>query len=214
MAKKSNLSTAQIEKIFKESFKDLNKKFRKELGVINIAKLIVDTIKKGISPVFGAATRFVKYSQNYIDVIQGKARFIGSKGGGSVRIEAPKSTTLKKNKAFGGTGFSAGKEKIHYFQKGMGVGKKIAPVSLHLTGEMLSTLEYDPKTGKLTASDEKWKWHNEGAGKLPVRRLLPTKPNEKFNRLIQNKITEALTKAIGLQKGRVKKFLTVKMNIK
>lgn len=93
------------------------------------------------------------------------------------------------------------------------MGKKVSPVNLKLSGEMLEALKFDASTGTLKADHELWVFHNEGMGKLPVRRLLPNQDGEKFNRRIQQNITEALLKAIGVgNKG--KNFVTVKFNIK
>jgi hypothetical protein len=163
--------------------KEIKKEWWKELRVIGIADIIIETIKRGITPVAGYVSRFQKYSQSYVDQITGKAIFF-KKGGKLFVAEAPK-----------------GKP----FEKWMGVGKKKSPVSMHLTGKMLSTLSYRSKTGTLVATDPKWDFHNDGEGKLPERRLLPNREGESFNRLIQKKITDALNVATGKKtKGLIK----------
>lgn len=210
--KGKGLKPGQLQKMILRSHGDIRSKFWKELSNSHLIEAILNLLSKGISPVFGAVTRLQKYSQNYIDVIQGKARFIGSKGGGSVRIEAPKSTGMKVSKRGKVT---RGKEKTHLFEKGLGVGKKISPVSMKVSGEMYESLKFNRRNGFIVADHERWVFHNEGMGKLPVRRLLPNREGETFNRTVQNKITEALIRATGNgNRGRTKKFFKIDFKIK
>jgi hypothetical protein len=179
-----------------QSIAQIKKEFWKELRTIGLAQLIVSVIKKGISPVMGAKARFQKYSQSYLDQIMGKSYFFKRKGK-IIRVDAPPRKP---------------------FEKGMGLGKKRSPVSLHLTGKMLSTLSFRYKSGTLVATDVKWDYHNgeddERADNMPERRLLPNRSGESFNRLIQNKITDALAKATGRKTREVKRLIKVSFKFK
>jgi hypothetical protein len=219
---KNKLTTGQIEKILKSEVKNINKLFRRELKQIDIPNQILDLIKKGISPVAGAIGRFKKYAQSYIDVIQGKAKYISFKTGKVVRIE-PKLLQGEQTKVkFTKTGLVQGKtQKAKYekFEKGLGVGKRISPVNFKVSGEMHEGLKYNESTGEITAERDAngynlWQIHNDGEGKLPERRLLPTRKGERFNRRIDQKITEALAKVLGVKTSKLKRFMKVNFNIR
>lgn len=190
MTKSSKLPAGLVKKVLLTQFGQINKKFWKELKAVNIAQIIVGFIQKGISPVdiSGAMARFKKYSQSYINRIRG----INPSG---KRTQKSKASSLASR-----------------------YGKKLSPVSMRLTGEMLDSLSFNQSNGVLTAADEKWQYHNgedsERAPNMPERRLLPDRPGERFNRRIEQNITEALAKALGLKGSRVKKFMKVKFNIK
>jgi hypothetical protein len=224
------LRPGDIERLLNKNLGNINKNFRKELRVIRIADIIKDLILKGISPVFGVLGRFKQYSQSYIDQIQGRAKYFRFKSGKVVRVE-PKMlegerTSFKivrkgpdKGKVIGGKTHKAKYEK---FEKGLGVGKKISPVNLKKSGDMLATLKYNEATGEITAGHKVgkynlWDIHNDGKGKIPERRLLPNREGERFNRRIDQKITEALYTAIGLgpkAKSKLKRFAMIKFTIK
>jgi len=221
---KNKLTKGQIEKILKSEIKNIQKSFRKELKVIGIKDQILDLIKKGISPVAGAIGRFQKYAQSYIDVIQGKARYISFKSGKVVRIEPEyhgdhnKITYTKKGKIRKGALKKAGYEK---FPKGLGVGKRVSPVNLKVSGKMHDGLKYNVDTGELTAQRDVdgynlWDIHNDGVPEknIPERRLLPTRNGERFNRRIEQKITEALARVLGVKSSKLKRFMKVKFDIK
>lgn len=228
MAKRVNgLTQGQIEKMLKDSVGDINKRFRKELQTIRIEEIIKSLILKGISPVAGALGRFKQYAQSYIDVIQGKARYFSYKSGKVVRVE-PKmlegeSTGFKvvkrgadKGKVIQG---KTRKAKYEKFERGLGVGKRISPVNLKVSGGMLDSLKYNVNTGEVIAAHDVdgynlWSIHNDGTNKIPERRLLPNRKGERFNRRIEQNITEALAKAIGLKGSRVKKFIGINYKIK
>jgi hypothetical protein len=198
------LKPNQLKKIVEKSLGDINKKFRAEIKRIDLPKLILDLIKKGISPVAGAVGRFKKYSESYIDQITGKAAFF--KRGGSLRVvrsNDPNASkiTNKKNKEF-----------VKKVTKERFGGKVRSPVNLKVTGDMHNSLTFNSNSGILKASDFKWDLHNNGEGNLPERRLLPDREGESFNRRVQQKITESLIKAIGIKGS--KRFLSVKFNIK
>ncbi len=153
---------------------------------ITLVSVILDLIKKGISPT--AAGRFLKYSQGYINRIKGVAMFT-TRDGVEVNFKAR------------GT-------------KGLGVGKKQSPVSMRLSGDMLDSLTFSPATGKLGFSDKKAKWHNEGEGNLPVRRLLPTNPGERFNRRAEQRIRDGLSEAVRKEAKNPANFLSIKIKLK
>lgn len=220
----AGLRPGQIEKILRDNIGDINKAFRKEIKAINIVALILDLINKGISPVMGAAARFKKYSQNYIDVIKGKAKYIPVNGK-IVRIEPKMTAGASTSFKIVGKGADKGKiipgkqkkAKYEVFEKGLGVGKKVSPVNLKVSGEMQKTLSFNEKTGELLADHERWTIHNDGTSKIPERRLLPNRIGERFNRRIDQKITEALLKALKLDSksaSKVKRFASVKFIIR
>lgn len=84
--------------------------------------------------------------------------------------------------------------------------KKQRPVNLKLSGEMLESIKVtaNQKSGKIKIefTDQKAKWHNNGSGNLPERRIFP-KPGEDWSRLIKNKIRDALKK-VGLKISKIK----------
>lgn len=210
-----------VKKVLVSQFGNINKSFWKELANLNIARIITDFIQKGISPVDirGATARFQKYSKSYIDQIKGKAAFF-KKNGKTIAVSPLSNKELdayraskqakKTNKNSADFVKSVTKSKFG--------GKKVSPVSLKLSGKMLDSLTFNRGNGILNAADEKWQYHNgedgDRAPNMPERRLLPDRPGEGFNRRIQQNITEALAKALGLKGSRVKKFMRIRFNIK
>lgn len=76
--------------------------------------------------------------------------------------------------------------------------KRPAPVNMTQTGEMLGSLKVEEKGEKvyLVFDDKKAYWHQNGKGKLPVRKLLPVGRFEGFNKRIIDLLVKALKKAI------------------
>jgi phage gpG-like protein len=149
-----------------------------------IIDAIEQLILKGISPVYGKR-KFQRYSSSYIDQIKGKVKFFTNKRTMTVYAVHP-----EKKK----------------FQTGLGQEKKLRPINLKLSGKMLDSLNLKTKNNSAVIgfSDEKAKFHNEGAnlwhgGKLPERRLLPNRTGEKFHKnvfkLIRDYAGEAIEKA-------------------
>jgi hypothetical protein len=226
MAINNKLKPGQIERILRANIGDINKAFRKEIKKIDIVSIILDLIKKGISPVFGAAARFKSYSVNYVKQIKGQIAFWTRPNGTVGALEPLKLKELKSYRASP----EARKENkenekwvkdrsTKYFK-----GKKVSPVNLKVSGEMHKGLVYDEKTGILTAQtlvdgENLWTIHNDGVPEknIPERRLLPNRTGERFNRRIDQKITEALLIALKLDsksKSKIKRFASVKFNIK
>lgn len=77
-------------------------------------------------------------------------------------------------------------------------GKKISPVSMYLTGDMLGSLRFVKKNDKLYIEfeDKKAAYHQYGRGNLPKRKLLPTGLFDKFNKRITDLLVRALKKAL------------------
>jgi hypothetical protein len=77
-------------------------------------------------------------------------------------------------------------------------GKKISPVSMYLTGEMLGSLRFKKVQDRLYIEfqDEKAAYHQYGKGYLPKRKLLPTGLFDKFNKRITDLLVKALKKAL------------------
>jgi hypothetical protein len=219
MANNNKLRPGQIEKILRANIGDINKAFRKEIKKIDIVSLILDLINKGISPVFGAAARFKSYSVNYVKQIKGQIAFWTRPNGTVAALEPLK---LKDLKAYRASDEAKKENKANEkWVKDRSAkqfkGKKVSPVNLKVSGEMQKTLSYDEKTGILTANHERWSYHNDGTDKIPERRLLPNRNGERFNRRIDQKITEALLIALKLDsksKSKIKRFASVKFNIK
>lgn len=216
-------------KTFKNLGKDIGKqlsdKIRREvkqtwwkrLGSGNVlVNLVREIIQKGIIPVRGFGSRFVKYSDTYIKQINGELKFFTNKSTGGVFPVLPPGK-VKKDKASGaeftplGKGGKAQRVK---FEKGLGVGKKRSPVSMTLSGDMMKSLNFNPSRGVLGFKDEKAAWHNDGQGKLPERRLLPDREGERFNQRIEKRLKDELSEAINKEKTSIKNILRIDIKFK
>jgi len=149
------------------------------------ANFILDAIEqlilKGISPVFGKR-KFQRYSESYKEQIKGNVKFFTNKRTKKVYAVTPDDER---------------------FETGLGENKKLRPINMKLTGEMLDSLNLTIKNNKAIVgfTDEKAKFHDEGArlwhgGELPERRLLPNRPGEKFHKNVFKYIKEAASEAI------------------
>jgi hypothetical protein len=80
----------------------------------------------------------------------------------------------------------------------LGSNKRPSPVSMFLSGEMLGSLKLIEKGKRLFLQfdDKKAAWHQNGKGKLPKRKLLPSKRGETFNKRIVQIIIKALKQAV------------------
>lgn len=191
-----------------QDLKDLKKlvpEVRKEFAVIAPPKLrqtIIDDTVSGVSPVDGKG-RFVKYSKSYKDQIRGLVAFRKTKSGRTFAIDRRgiKGKGAKKKRGDLSDKISDLNE---VFTKNR---KSISPVNMRLEGNMfrsfivkVKTLSTSVVVNGLTLligyEDPKAEYHNEGAGQLPERRLLPNKAGEKFNRRINTKVRELLTKSV------------------
>jgi hypothetical protein len=226
MAKNTSLKPGQIEKILKDNIGNINKVFRKEIKQIDIVKLILDLIVKGISPVMGVAARFKGYSVNYVKQIKGQIAFWTNPNGSIGSLEPLKNKELASFRASEEARRQNKEDQKWVKDRSARLfkGKKVSPVNLKVSGDMHEGLTYDEKTGILTAQtlvdgENLWTIHNDGVPEknIPERRLLPNRPGERFNRRIDQKITEALLKALKLDsrsKAKVKRFASVKFIIK
>jgi hypothetical protein len=170
---------------------------------------ILKTILSGNSPI--KAEKQPRYSQSYIDQIEGKVKFFKGKNGGTFAVrpkmlegEQTSVKFLKGGKVKQGKTKAASFEK---FEKGLGLNKKVSPVNLKLSGKMLShirfnknshnpIIEFDdpPKYGGKRLSEIH---NNDGVGKNKTRRrLLPTEKGEEFNANILRRILKALKDAV------------------
>lgn len=77
------------------------------------------------------------------------------------------------------------------------LGKKLRPVNLTLTGEMLRSIKSRPIINGIAVwfSDRKAKYHDKlGAGKSKViRKMLPNEEGQKFSNVINKKLREILS---------------------
>ena len=80
----------------------------------------------------------------------------------------------------------------------LGANKRPSPVSMFLSGEMLGSLKLIEKGKRLFLQfdDKKAAWHQNGEGRFPKRKLLPTKRGETFNKRIVQIIIKALKQAV------------------
>jgi len=145
-------------------------------GPTKIKQAIIQDMIIGISPVKGKG-KWTKYSDNYKDVIQGKAKFRG-KGKGALRTEEPDEDYLRKSSPT----------------------KRISPVNLRHTGGLHKSLFSKISGVLLIIGFDNFlaDIHNrQGAGKpKAVRRLLPTEKGENFNRRIKSVIIKEVLKAV------------------
>ena len=66
--------------------------------------------------------------------------------------------------------------------------KKVSPVNMYLSGDMLGSLRFKKVAGKLYVEfgDKKAAYHQYGQGNMPKRKLLPTGLFDKFNKRISS----------------------------
>lgn len=171
--------------------------FKKNVDTI-VAPELIKTIEGGNNPV--KAGKQVKYSQSYIDQIEGKVKFFTFNGRVvPVYPDYVESSTISINKKTGKVKKTGIKQTLG-FSKGLGYGKLKSPVNLSLTGKLLASFKkvFTEKGVRFTFTDPKAEWHNEGvpSKNIPPRRLLPTGEGEAFNFNISRRILEALKRAI------------------
>lgn len=192
------------------------KRFWKELGKgVTLVSVVLDLIKKGISPT--SAGRFVKYSKSYVDSIKGKVAFFTNKTTGGTFAIAPLATSELKSYRASKQAIKDNRDiasKVKKISRERYGDKKQSPVNMELSGDMLDSLTFNTSKGVLGFSDKKAKWHNEGEGKLPVRRLLPNNPGERFNRRAEQRIRQGLSDAVRKEARNPANFLSIKIKLK
>jgi hypothetical protein len=218
MAKSKGLPPGTLKKILHNELKNINKSFWKQLQAINLPEIIRKIIRKGIIPIAGFGGRFQQYSESYKLQIQGKLAFFKNKGGKAVGVSALSDDELDSFRASNKARWTNEGNKEFIAERAKKFkGKRVSPVNMHLTGKMLGSLYFEETTGKLIATDEKWQYHNgeahERAPNMPERRLLPTRDGERFNRRIEQNLTEALAKALKQKSGKLKKFMKVNIRL-
>ena len=170
---------------------------------------IIGQISKGISPVKGEG-RFAPYSDSYKRQIKGQIAFFRNKNGKIVVVDTLSSKELSEGRASRSARRQNTKNKRftrEFNSKFKELSKRVRPVNLKLTGEMLSSFFIkNTKNGFLVGfTDKKARWHNQGKGKLPERRLLPTGSREKFNNRINRTIRIELKKIVTTSLDRLRK---------
>ena len=191
MPVKIDINKALQQLIDSKSNKSLIPRVREEFsrrGPKKVKQAIVQDMIKGISPVKGQG-KWKRYSQSYKDVIEDKAAYrkVGSK---VIRITDP--DQVKKLNAD--------------FRNKQNPSKRISPVNLRLTGGLHKSL-FSKTVGGFNRESYKliigFKnkladiHNNRGAGKSKVvRRLLPTKNGESFNRRISSTIFDQVKLAV------------------
>lgn len=179
----------KLKKLFNANSKSgLVSQVRKEFskrGPIKVKQAIVQDMIKGVSPVKGKG-KWKRYSKSYKDQIKGKVRFFTS-GGVVVAIKAKRGKRISNN-----------------VTKSASPTKQISPVNLRLTGELHRDLKVFTSGGFLRSFRLVARFKNKladihnrrGAGKSKVvRRLLPTKNGEQFNKRITTVILAQMKKA-------------------
>lgn len=171
---------AGFKKAFSNIGKDLSNRVQRgikqsywnEIGKSGLVEIIVGFIRKGTSVVQGEG-RFTKYSDGYVRSIKGVVLF-KTKDGREVSFKTPKT-------------------------KGLGVGKKQSPVNLTVSGDMLDSLKFTKSNGILKFTSKLAKYHNDGEGNLPERRLLPNRDGERFNPRVRKVLRDSLAAAVKKQ---------------
>ena len=159
-----------------------------------LPRLIIEFIKKGISPVKGEG-RFAPYSNSYKAQIKGDAMFRKGKHGGTYALTVLKNKELKSLRASkqARKDNKSNKQKIKELNaEFLSHGKRVSPRNLTLSGKMLRSIRPVIKKGALRVSfiDEKAEYHNEGTSKIPRRAMLPTKGGEEFSNNITLRLRE------------------------
>jgi hypothetical protein len=150
--------------------------------------LIVETIQRGQSPVksgrgqTGESARFTDYSPLYKKVIESARKNTGRQRPGRRRKMGSILNVMAAN------------------------GKRLRPVNLTLTGEMLRSIKSrSNKDGfSIWFSDKKAKYHTvEGAGKSKIKRkMLPVDRGDEFTRLIMKGIADRFKQTLSKNLGR------------
>lgn len=140
-----------------------------------VADTAKDMIASGQSPVRGYG-RFTEYSERYKSWIKNEAK-TRVKNAVAVAVvgvkKSRKKIVAKKAKA---------KAKKHEDRH----GKKVRPINLYLTGEMLDAFDFKitgdtievGMVGGSSFAKDKAGWHNEGTENMPQRKLVPGKGEE------------------------------------
>jgi hypothetical protein len=83
-------------------------------------------------------------------------------------------------------------------KRGDFINKKVSPVNMYLTGDMMGSLQFKKSAGKLYVEfgDKKAAYHQFGKGNLPKRKLLPTGLFDRFNKRITDLLVRALKQAL------------------
>lgn len=161
---------------------DVRKEFEKR-GPVKVKQAIVQDMIKGISPVQGGG-RWKRYSDSYKETIRGKATY--RKFGGKV-VKFP------------------GRDKA--FMDRSKPTKQVSPVNLRHSGELHRSLNVFTKSKTLYVQFKHFlaDIHNRrGAGKSKVvRRMLPTKRGETFNRTITKVLIGQLKNATEIVAKRI-----------
>ncbi len=152
-----------------------------------LKQAILKDILRGTSPVKGK--RFPKYSKSYKASIRGKVQFFTVSSGGAKRVIAIKAP---RGETFATVPFL--------------LRKRISPVNLKLSGQMLRSLRVRSKGSsasrriEIIFDDEIATFHNKlGAGKSKtLRRLLPTESGERFNRRISKLTLTLLSRSVSV----------------
>ena len=190
---KVNVKSDKIKKKVKAYKKEAMKVMAEE-----IKKQVLLEIENGRSPVKGQG-RFVKYSDSYKAQIKMQVAFRRLKDGRFIVWEKLSNKELKQ--------FRASKQ-ARKENKGVGDkildlnsvlrenNKKVRPVNLKVTGKLMKSFYSDVVRNdvKFGFTDPLFDIHNnKGAGKSKtIRRMLPTKQGETFNRSITLRIREVV----------------------
>lgn len=88
-------------------------------------------------------------------------------------------------------------------------GKKVSPVNMIKSGKMLDSITFNAQSGKLSSDSELIRYHTEGKGNLPIRKLLPYEKGQEFSRRLNQNLVENLNKAIGKELKGIKRLIKI-----
>ena len=175
----------QLKKIIRDGglVKEVRRTFSKGKHTAIIKRTIIQDIIQGVSPVKGKG-KFQRYSKSYKDVIRGKTTF---------------------RKINGRTVAFKGRDREYH--RAANPSKRVSPVNLRHTGGLHNSFKVFTAGGFGSAYRLVFQFKNKladihnrrGAGKSKViRRMLPTKTGETFNRRITSSIITELKNAVNL----------------
>lgn len=198
-------------KIDKRAIKRVRKRAARVLPTL-IQELVLGSISRGISPVQGQR-KFKKYSESYKDVIRNRAAFRVINGK-TVAVSLQKQRKVDKfasplsqqfarqeNRSIRSRNAQKKKTINRWNSEFKKHGKKISPVNMKLSGELIKSFFVKVKKNRITLGfrNKLADIHNRlgpGGKKSAVRRLLPTRPNERFNRNITLELRRTLVDII------------------
>jgi hypothetical protein len=169
----------------------------------DIKLMVVDMIERGQSPVkggggqTGGAVRYIDYSDMYKAQIESARKNTGKNRKSDYNDKFKKSAFTQSGQRSVKSGVTGSRRKQgSYLSVLFANGKRLRPVNLKVTGEMLRSIKSRIIKNGIAVwfTDEKAKYHNTlGAGKSKViRRMLPSESGEQFSKVIESNMYQLL----------------------